>query len=1250
MRQDTTTEAFYNWVTHTFPPIGLVFSSSKAKSILSKNNLTPSQFMRPFGDLKDINLLFCLNEKYQNVVRNYFIDFYDPIDFKKIDQMVFNNYIVNCLNNERMRQDINQNYNKLTKKNIIDSLNIILKDYSLPYYLEFEKLYFELCRFQETELYQQPLIYIYICDVDDEETIIFDMKREQMPKLISSGVFDSEVCELIILLNNKRSSKIKKFNKVIVENKFKNTYYNISLLTIDVNTNIDNNSKIQMKDIWTNYIHKIEFYSEGYIPTERGIYFGNQDIENFKLNFSEFIKERFRTFIVDKIIKLDKNLSKSGGISNIFSKFKGNNKQEKTEYIREYSIMKLNSNDRQRFLLSLLLFHVHDYMDAYTNLKKLKDSINKKSCDYDTSVKQFLYICRYLKKEEKIKIDTTVPYNFYIENRQYILAYRALLIHIKMTEQLKPKDMIDTIYRIIPNMTKRYIKYINALVLEKIGFFYLLIDNQQPKLRKFAMNILNYSSQAFAQENEIDIRNYFLINNFSFIFDTFKVLTDYSKYDNDMELNTYTSIKKYIYSNLCMACNESNNIKLGLYCYINYLRLLLYDVKEVVMPSQKKSNSFDFLKEEKENMSLLFEKFTELIKNTKTQNIDNFPIPIIDDDSLSFFTEQDQKILYENKVPLTFLDYFKKYTELSVEQKYSVLSEKDISCMRFLDEQSSKKFISNYFMKSNTLINVGEQIFVRFDLLNPLNIELPINYLTLIIENKNKSNNENINTGIDCSQYNVNLPNKTMHHITLKLVINEPGIYEVKGVSMTLFNNINVSYYFGKKTINTLYLNQIIKNNKNKLLDDLMSKNVKTNFIFNTIESNKAITIDINNKNNKINLYQNQIEFIPIKIMNNNNDIEIRKFTIFFGNNNNILCPKYLHQNYFSQEINLLVPIVGVKRGECKLLIIIKFEEKASKNILELYRNVLTVNIMKGANLNMSDDIYEYTEKCLRKLINLNMNVKDKNIKSIKINKNKSFIINKNLFYIENHNEEERNVIINSKNINEKLIIKMYLNKNDNDFNQEQLSELLSENEYLKQDKFNYGHISNFFKNKFCKGKNIILKYKLNIVDNEQNIKEINCIYKHEINNKQIDNMKNYYIDNSSLREKLKDHFKIKFDFENLDDNQKYFSIHLIMFNFDESFFNFINIIEYIEVKINEDNNNFEWIGLSITRFNLPEKIDDNEKVKTFNYVIDANSKTLSDKKGAINLNQFIFYVKIKNSNNINQYIDFPYAIYYKKE
>ncbi len=1245
-RQTITNDAFTSWITNTFPPTSLVFSSSNAQRILGKNYLSPSQFMRPFGDLKGTTLKFNFGEKIQNLVTDFKLDFYDAQDFEKKEINQINNYIINCLSTETVMPNFEKNFIKLNKTNIKEFISQLKKS-SPTYYIEFEKLYFELCKFQESELYQQPLLYIFLCDINDDINIIVELLNETLPKLIMSEAYEQRTFELIILLNDKSDSSEKNLNNIILENNFKNRYFGKDIFTIDVNSGYLNENKNDLSpDIWSNYIHKIEEYSDGYDPIPRGRYITNEEANFFKQKFKDYLNNKFRPCLLDLINRIDKNLSKNSGINSLFNKFKGN-KQDVKELLQGYNLPRLNFNERQRYFLSILLFHIRDYFGAYENLKKLKDSIKGKSKDYDNAIKQFLIICRYLKKEDKYKIDTLEPFQYYIENKQYILAYRNLLLYIKMTEQLKTNNIIDSIYKYNYNLTNPIVKYFSALVYEKIGYYHLYSDH--PKLRKFALNTLCYSSQQYILEKEDDIKNNYLIQNLGYICDLFKIDFDYSKYDNDMEINTFSFIKKYIFNYLCSACDITNNIQFGISIFINYLRLILLESYDN-LSNTKKKNLFDFMGDGgSKEVEYYFQRLNALFIKGKIPFLDNFPLPIIEDDSLIFYIEQDQKILKENnKINLNFVKSFEKYLELSIEQKYSVLSDDDISCLRYIDEQSSRTFVSNYFMKTKNNVKVGEQIFIKFNITNPLNINLPIKNMTLIITKKqignnltNKTNNEN---EYDCGLFEADLPSKTMHGMGIKVVFNSPGIYEITGLTMTLFKNINVRYFFNKKTINTLYLNNPIYN---------YAKNVKENFCFNVIEAIKSISININNNNSKMMLFQNQMNYLNIKIFNNNNEVEIRKYTIFLETDDDIiLYPKYLHKNYLTPNNTILIPIIGLNVGETKLKIIIKYEEKTNKSVLDLYRNVIKVEVFKGINLNIEDNIYEYNKSINRRLITLNMDTVQKmNIESISFSKSKSLLINKQKFMIENIVEDNNGFQINDiqdKNINQKIILKL-LNKENNNIeydNEQLLDEIICSKK--KEDINNYSHIKDFFKEKFCHENNLILKYKLNLMDNN-GINSVNCIYKHEIKINQIPFMKTFYIDNFYLKTNLVNYFNINYEVEDFDENQKYVTININLLNNLENFEKIGKIIDYIEIKVDESDNNFEWMGLYSTKFKNVMEINDEDNIKVFNCIIDEKSCSLTDKKNEINLNHFIFFVKIKNSSIIYQYTQFPYAIYYSK-
>ena len=335
-------EIFYPWILNTFPPVSLVYSSPNAQKILGKDFLSPSQFMRPFGDLKGTSITFMYNEKYQSNTSDFKFDFYDPQDFIKIENNQINNYIINCLSSENVMPNFENNFIKLNK-NDIQSFLMKFKYNSPNYYLEFEKLFFEICKFQETELYQQPILNIYLCDINDDVNIVSYLITESMPKLISSGAYEQQTFDLLILLNDKSDTNNQNLNKIVLETNFKNKYYGKEVITLNINSGcLKENQNDLSDDIWSNYIHKIEEYSDGFDPIQRGKYITKNEVNIFKQKFAYFIKNKFTNYLQDLIYKLDKNLSKNSGINLLLNKFK-TTKIEKQEIIVEYNIPKLLS-------------------------------------------------------------------------------------------------------------------------------------------------------------------------------------------------------------------------------------------------------------------------------------------------------------------------------------------------------------------------------------------------------------------------------------------------------------------------------------------------------------------------------------------------------------------------------------------------------------------------------------------------------------------------------------------------------------------------------------------------------------------------------------------------------------------------------------------------------------------------------------------------------------------------------------------
>ena len=55
--------SFEQWLNYSFTPCGIVYSSELAKKIFNKNNISPSEFLRPFFDFKNKEFTINLGEE-----------------------------------------------------------------------------------------------------------------------------------------------------------------------------------------------------------------------------------------------------------------------------------------------------------------------------------------------------------------------------------------------------------------------------------------------------------------------------------------------------------------------------------------------------------------------------------------------------------------------------------------------------------------------------------------------------------------------------------------------------------------------------------------------------------------------------------------------------------------------------------------------------------------------------------------------------------------------------------------------------------------------------------------------------------------------------------------------------------------------------------------------------------------------------------------------------------------------------------
>ena len=139
---------FHEWVCETYTPCGIVYATEVAKTILNKNHLSPSEFIRPFGDFTGKKIIVPFGEKSNNEIKNFRIDFYDNDKFIPIKSNCIFSFMTTLLFDEKVKPKwtIDQ---PIVSKRHFESLVSKIKYYSFPWGNKFEQTLFECLKFNE---------------------------------------------------------------------------------------------------------------------------------------------------------------------------------------------------------------------------------------------------------------------------------------------------------------------------------------------------------------------------------------------------------------------------------------------------------------------------------------------------------------------------------------------------------------------------------------------------------------------------------------------------------------------------------------------------------------------------------------------------------------------------------------------------------------------------------------------------------------------------------------------------------------------------------------------------------------------------------------------------------------------------------------------------------------------------------------------------------------------------------------------
>ena len=836
---------FQNWLTEIYRPCAIVYSSDLAQKAINKNNLSPSDFLRPFGDFKNKKIDLCFQEKSNTTsnttIRNFFFDFYDSLKCKTVYRKNIQNYLTVMFEFNSPKWNLNSPI--VTKSNMSPFINLI-DSYSTPWYKEYEELLFECQKFDEYELFQQPFLSVCLCLITEDPSEIKKIKSgKNVPKLVSSGIYETPKDNLIIVLNDVSDENNKLSDEEIQKNitKFKNEFKN-NIFFWDINRNKkkpDESDQMFSYEInknseyWKRYFHKTDLYNpESDFYRNKNNKFGalisQSDIKKYKDEFQNFFIKTFLSQI-NALVQNYNDIIKRNKSKKISAIFKINKKDEIIYHPNTY-VYKFNELERAYFNLGLLCFFFRNYDLAYDTFKLLYGCVKHKAPQHKEKLKLLIAILKFLtylnKKEynfnEEMKLKANTPE----------LLIKKEIILIKMLEYNKNFPLLITKIKEFMEITKPQFKtntnvsaldYFFPLLYEKIGIYYIYEDY----FRKFLYYMV-YSGKYFNKLGAIT-KAYSL-----FCFSNLLKFVDEPS-------TSFLTLRKKITKKMSKLCNNLNYYEGGYKFSKNCLEFsILYDeIKKMKKEEEVKEG------DEQSFYIGIFLNMLNKLNNMKELDskidITSLDIPQIDNGSLLVVEENDynvkkinEKIIYDSK-PWTIFNHYKKSY---FNNPYVNLDNRDLSRIILLNDIiQPKKMISNFYSRRQFYGNVNQKLYVKCIIKNPLLVFLQIASIKLycdfipekkentseITEDKkteensntisenNTTNNINIsnnNSNSDClicSEQKYNL--KPLEEVVMEFSVSSsvPGKIIVKGLILLLFQESKIIHLFNKKKKNRLY-------------------------------------------------------------------------------------------------------------------------------------------------------------------------------------------------------------------------------------------------------------------------------------------------------------------------------------------------------------------------------------------------------------------------------------------------------------
>ena len=936
--------SFQDWVADSFRPCCLVYCSEPAKKIIGKNNLTPSEFLRPFGDFrgKKVSIQFNEKDKEPITINNFILDFYDNDKFQQVDNINIENYLISMFKKNEPSWNLSS---PLITKNYAEPFLIKLKHFSTPWFREFEKTFLECLHFDPYELYQQPLINIFIVSIKESANVINKDLVPQSPKLIEEKYYDSSKETIVIVLNDCKDEQLEKDELEKCKSRF-TIFKNYYIFYWDINCApympANEGEQKKISENFKKYLHKIDIYNndknyQDYQNKQYGIYINGDYYKKYKEEFYHYFLNNFTKKVLERINTYNDVIKKNTGISKFFNKKKATTKSK---------TYKLTDLEKAWYNLGMLHFFFHNYDVANENFKQLRNNLKEKSNQYKERVKEIRAICKCLlqKKESKKEFNFTEEFNNISGTIEQIMRVRLIIIKL-MESKIKLnhrennsanfKLLTDMVIQISKEVGKKiqkrnapsFLDYYYPLLYEKLGI-YNLMEN---KFRKYVF-FMSWAGKIFAKSSQ-EMKNYALycLSNLVYFIDN--------------PTPSFTKFRIQYNKLLGEVCNSLKYSEGCLKFYKNCLEFSCINDDETK----------DF-----QNKFLVY--YISIVTQIKTDkilcnniDINELNIPQVDNASLFVLENDDYNIKQMTKKMLGTDEkswlVFNKYGESLTTDVYANLDEIDLNHIKLIHDLTNQtnKVIANVHTDRYFHGNVNQKLYVKCTIKNPLSIEIIVSSVKLYCQfipekstsptastsqpqistpNSNSTPNENDENKnvINTSETQEQNPEQDSQHLSysiseenykmapgqsIEVELNVSSAVEgkiiVKGLEFVLFNECKIIHLFSKKTSPSLYY----YTQKKKVFtaaggsyisgsgssSDYESRNSselnskvynQSNIIIPRKNKIEYIIRDYKNDlyvnfplGTKVNVFLYQLFFFPIEVINNSNKDRVRRYTIF---------------------------------------------------------------------------------------------------------------------------------------------------------------------------------------------------------------------------------------------------------------------------------------------------------------------------------------------------------------------------------